>query len=760
MTLQHPQHDLSDNAVRGNLLSTLINAVVSEPVTDSLTTWQPDARHQDAPAAQADLGVRWKLCNDLRVMSQYLRVLRDACRTHFFLQGEPVTCVEGLEWFFPLTQVVPGATQDDLADVHHFVCECKLRGNYASLGQAAFDAHRAIQRPDNRLTQYLLRQHFPGPRKSYELSVCAYMLADPSLTHTRWLEEFPKWRDKGLYYPLALAAIHMPTLGYWVPVQVHHTRVAAAFEDCLHSFRMPKADHEQALEALAEAWADDQTGTAHVLSGILDRLAVIMGVKSNGPPFVLSEALQAFSEKVPAHDLNAEQDGLHACNYAAWHTIKQLVEDTFPPSVLALPLVKPKRDTWGYQKLTLSVQPTEGAPVVAFAERALEHVSPSQGQRHLAHTYSPPHIKECMLHQTSHRIQDVLWRLGEIVTSHHVSKCMLRPLEDPEGSLGMHVNEILGSMGSANWRDQERLDYYLQHTYNLDQSMPNPTLHFLPGTSQILMWRLDIPPKAIIYVGSDADIDPCSESFHQLPKVMVNSKVPHKAVGGISRVAGGASEECARQALRDYARDGLSTNPANTVLVTKAETESESGEKLKHTTPVISTTLAESVASLTLTRPANLTHCKIGQSCAWKEDGIDPRYAEKQVADNGFRYRDWTAVHVGRNGTQQSRLAAHLVQYDQVYTTVMPWYVNQSLAHWVHVTSSLCPESKTLHGETLRQAVESRFMHDTRMLPTENGERVSRSNCEIYKDPTGNVGIAYCVDNGSNLQFICFECRD
>lgn len=757
MTLPHLQHDLSDNAVRGAVLSTLIDAVVTEPVKEKLTAWSPDARHEQSLDDQAGPEIQWKLNNDLRVMSQYLRVLRDASKSHFFLKGEPVTCVEGLEWFSQLTQLHAGTPQDYLADAHAFVSECKARGGYPSLGHAAFDAHRAIRRPDLQLTQYLVHQHFPGPFKNYELRVCCYMLADPSLSHERWLHEFPRWREKGLYYPLALAAVYMPTLAHWVPIQVHHTRVAAALEDCLQALRNPAADHAQPLGDLAAAWADDQTGTAHVFSGILDRLAVLMGVKSNGPNFVLSEALQAFSEKIPTYDFD-EGQSLHASNYEAWHTVKQLIENAFPPSVLTLPLVKPKRDTWGYQNLTLQIQPTGGAPVVAFAERTLEHVSPSRVAHHLAHTYSPPHIKECMLHQTSHRIQDVLWRLGEIMTSHHVAKCMLHPHNDLGAPLGMHINDILGSMGKPGW-DEEHRDLCMAKMQDLDHQMPRSTLHFLPSTSQILLWRLDIPPKAIIYVGSDADVDPYSESFHHLQKIMVNSKVPHKAVGGISRVVGGGGEECARQALRDYARISLATNPANTTLVTKAETESELGEKIKHTMPVTTTTLAESVASLTLTRPTNLTHCKVGQSCAWKEDGIDPRYAEKQVADNGFRYRDWTAIHVGRNGTQQSRLAAHLVQYDQVYTTVMPWYVNQTLAGWVHVTSSLCPESRTLHGDTLRQAVESRFMHDTRMLPAENNERVSRSNCEIYKDASGTIGIAYCADNCSHIHFMCFECK-
>lgn len=771
MTLMNQQYDLSDNSVRGVVLSTLVEAVASEPVSEPVETWVPDALHIEVPTMQSGLGNVWKVSNDLRVMSQYIRVLRDACKTHYFLLGEPPTCVEGLEWFYVLAQPLAPMSDADYTGVQEFLRCCMAKGGIPSIGEAAFQAHRAIQRPDRKITQFLLHQHFPGLARTYEVDVCSCMLARPSLTYQAWLEEFPRWREAGLYYPLVLASIHMPTLGFWVPAQVHHTYVAASFLDCLESLRNPAADHTDLLSQLARAWEADTTGTADVISGILDRLAVLMGVKSNGPNFCLADALRDFSGSIPASDHGDPSADMHAQNYRAWHSIRQRVESAFPPSLLALPLVKPKRDTWGFHRLTLSVQSTGSVPVVAFAERSLEHVTPEQDPQLLAHTYSPPHIKECMLHQTSQRIQEVLWRLGEVATSPHVSLCMLKP-DVALASVGMPHSEqahrklasrmqlgtVLNSMQGSPPQEQEAEECYGAYTRTLDAGMPTPVLHYLPQTARILLWRLDIPPRAILYVGSDPErVDPRSESFYHLDKIMINTKVPHKAVGGISRVSRSTTEECARQAMRNYARTGLSTHPANTVLVTKSETESEVGERIKHTMPVTSTTLAESVASLSLARPTNFNTCLLGKSCSWQENGIDARYAEKQEAENGFRYRDWTAVHVGRSGTQQSRLASHVVQYDQVYTTVMPWFVNHGLTQWVHVTSTLCPDCKTLHGETLRQAVESRFMHDTRMLPCPDGDHISRHNCEIYKDPSGAVGIAYCVDDSQNLQFICFQ---
>lgn len=748
------------------MLAALIQAASEGAPSLDLDAWTADAEHQEPAEVHAAVGSAWKLHNDLRVLSQYCRVLADACRSSPFLLGAPSTCVEGLEWFKGFAQPVAPLSVEELDGLREFLGACMLHRGTATQGEAAFDAHRAIAHPERQLTQFLVEQHFPGPLKQYELDVCAYMLADPKMTYQAWKESFRDWRLEGLLYPLGIAATYMPTLDCWLPQEAHESMVALSFDTCLRSMRDPTQNRLWALMKLEEDWEKDTTGAADVLSGKLDRLAVLMGVKSNGGAYELSEALRYFAETFPTAELGAPASALHQQNYAAWHGLKQAVEETFPPSLLSAPLVRPKRETWGYPRLTLVLDTDGPLTALRFAQTRLQRVGPEDLRASFAHTYQPAHARECTLQQTSLRIQEVLWRLGETVTSPDLALCMLRPdvalaslflspAQQAAARLGqaLTVQGVLDKMEAGSDEVEPLRECYEAYTRALDSSVPEPVAHFLPRPQAALFWRLDTPPRAILCLGGDAE--PLAQSTHHLPKVMVNCKVPHRATGGILRAPADAGVDHVRAALGAFAREGLSTHPANTVLLNQSEAESRN----RQVAPATCTTLAESVACFALTAPDSLTNCQLGGSCAWKEDGIDPRYAEKQHAANGFRYRDWTAVHVSKSGTQQSRLAAHLVCYDCIHTTALPWFTDQGETRWVQMSSTLCPEPRTLQGRSLRHAVESRFLHDVRMLPTEGGRRVSKSNCEIYTDRSGAVGIAYCLDGSDELQFACFECK-
>lgn len=763
--------DLSDNSIRGSVLATFIHAASQAAPPTPLESWTSEVCHPDVAPALSAAGNAWKLHNDMRVMSQYARVLRDACTQNFFLNADPATCVEGLEWFHNFAQTVVPLEGDELQTVTDFLSACMLRNSTKTQGEAAFDAHRSIAKPDRNLTQFLIEHHFPGSHKQYELDVCAYMLARPDLTYNEWQAIFPAWRRLGLYYPLALASVYMSHVQCWLPAEAHDTQVANSLAHCLQSMRSPGADHTEPINQLMRDWNEDDTGASDVISGKLDRLAILMGIKSNGKPFELSRALAKFSKEFPVAELGSPADVMHRQNYLAWQKFKSAVESTFPPSLLSAPLVRPKRETWGYSRLTLSVQTGDPTPVVSFSQYGLEHVKPSETASNMAHTYHPPFVKDCMLHQTSQRIQDALWRLGEITTSPDISACMMRPDlalalldQSPSESIAARmapqhsVPSVLEKM-SGRAESQDMALCYASYTACLDASIPQPTSHSLPAERALLMWRLDVPPRAILYMGSGLDVDPYAQSGHHLDKVLVNCKVPHKNIGGIVRVPRSSMEESLRAAIASFAKDKLSTHAGNTVLLDISEPTPGSGAK-KRVIPATCTTLAESVACFALTRPESLTNCVAGSSSAWQEDGIDPRYAERQLADNGFRYRDWTAMHVGKHGTQQSRIASHLIRYDTLHTTVIPWFLSANDTRWVQISSSLPVEPKTIHGKTLRQAVEARFVHDLRMLPTENNGKTSRSNCEIYTDDNGVVGVAYCPEDSHVFHFMCFECRE
>lgn len=766
--------DLSDNRYRGNMLERLIHEVSLHAPAVPFQSWTSEMSPQSLPMDFTTVADAWKLHNDSRVMSQYCRVLRDACKQNYFLTGAQSTCVEGLEWFHCFSQPVLPLSGLALEHMRDFLEACMLHKGTLTAGQAAFDAHQAIVKPDRHLTQFLIEHHFPGPHKHYELDVCAYMVAMPDMTYNRWQATFPTWRRLGLFFPMALASLFMPTLDCWLPLEAHETPVAISLSACLCALRNPLINHQEHLDLLAQDWARDTTGASDIISGKLDRLAILMGVKSNGNPFELGWALNKFAETFPICEHESPSAEIHSQNYLAWHALKASVEKTFPPSLLAAPLVRPKRDTWGYQKLTLSVSPSEDAVghVVTFAEHTLEHVKASKTCSNLAYTYHPPFIKECSMNQTSQRIQDVLWRLGEIATSPEMSLCMLRPdmalaildlskKNETENQIlaQLDISTVLKNMSE---RDKQKInslkECYLFYTNMVESIIPQPVSLQLPLKQAALFWRLDTPSRAILYTGSEMEVDPHLQSTHHLPKVMINAKFCHRPIGGIIKVQCDSQVDTLRKAICSFGKDGLAVHPANTVLITKNEFCFGNVTKLKSVAPATCTTLAETIACFGLTNPNIISQCNLGLSNSWKEDGIDPRYAEKQLAENGFRFRDWTALHVNQSGTQQSRLACHVAEYDCLHTIAIPWYADNDHVRWVHVSATLPPKPRTLQGKTLRQAVDCRYMHDLRMLPTENNTNISKPNAEIYTDPQGCVGIAYCLDDSPKIHFICFEC--
>jgi hypothetical protein len=657
---------------------------------------------------------------------------------------------------------------------------CSLQAGVSiSRKQAAFEIHRNLACSDRGMTQLLLAYHFPNvDLKEYDVDVCAWMMSQPSLKastgYADWLKAFPVWRQSGLFYPLALAATYMPDLHSWLPSEVHSSHVARAFAGCLQALRDPSLDHVSHLSSLAVAWASDNTGAAHILSGIMDRLAVLMGVKSNGNPhcpdggFTLQHALDAFPTSLG--------DSMHESNFLWWHQARSAIEATFPPSLLCAPLVRPKRASWGHKQLTLEVacHPGQVNPVVVrFVEFELGVVYPSHGgatPMDCIHTYSPCHGKECLAQQTSFRVQDVIWRLGEIMLSPEVASCMMMAPRQAQSRVNPQV--VLDAMCSLfvpfNSTPMEVNPGYLEKMALLDASIPAVLTYEFSQTQTAVMWRVDLPSRGIVYMGSGAEVNPAAESQHHLRKILVNSKSCNaRHVGGIHSSQSRVDEGVLRGCIRTFASLELGDHPSNLILV-KSEDENMGmgycGEKL-FSTPITSTTLAESLACFALCPPSRVTACPLGSSCSWKEGGIDPRYAEKQLGENGFRYRDWVAMHVGKGGTQQSRLASHAIEFDNIHATLIPWVdtENNNEVRWVRVMSSLPVDSRTIVGRTLRQGIESRFLHDLRMLPTPTldgqttNTKVERCNAELYVNGPNQVSIAYAPTGDTRLQFMYFD---
>ena len=90
------------------------------------------------------------------------------------------------------------------------------------------------------------------------------------------------------------------------------------------------------------------------------------------------------------------------------------------------------------------------------------------------------------------------------------------------------------------------------------------------------------------------------------------------------------------------------------------------------------------------------------------------------------------------------------------------------LYSWVSVASTLPTETRVLRHlggktslEQLKRSVESRFMHDSKLLPVRGGsDVVERGNMEIYSDERAQqVLLAYAPSSseGARLEFMSFR---
>lgn len=276
-----------------------------------------------------------------------------------------------------------------------------------------------------------------------------------------------------------------------------------------------------------------------------------------------------------------------------------------------------------------------------------------------------------------------------------------------------------------------------------------------PDTKHVVMWRLDIPRQAIVYTGDGSDVQPNAPSQHHLPKIAFKYTQAGKSpVGGIvDTQAASPTPRSVKDCLKCFAAKELWTHPDNVVLI-------EREEDRRTVMPVTCTTLAESVACLALHDTEALVTANMGESPSWTDQARDPRYAEHQWGINGFRFREWVAVHQDENGIKQSRLAAHCIAFDCVYSQFIPWTIHEKKIVWVKVASTLPVDCKAMNGDTLEEAVRECFLRDAATIPITPGDIVNIKDCEVYTEASGAVGIGYSLRNSRMTHMIIVEPHD
>jgi hypothetical protein len=273
---------------------------------------------------------------------------------------------------------------------------------------------------------------------------------------------------------------------------------------------------------------------------------------------------------------------------------------------------------------------------------------------------------------------------------------------------------------------------------------------------------LDSPAKAILYHGT-ANLNILESKPHLLPKTACADKVNRRTLSGISVLseyvhAHAADLHLATRAIvaqEVITGPEFAQHPHNRVTLSLG---------IKDRRVVTTTTLAESLSYFTGPEPENVKEVELHESLPWSQDRIDDRYAERQLAANGQRYRDWLTVFNDSENLHRSRLASHSVTLTHVFETHFPML--GAGVEYVAVASTIPTETRVLRNlggasrlEVLRRSVENRFMNDSKLLPLRQADdRVDRSSMELYSDTKSQqVMIVYAPRGSKQLELISFR---
>lgn len=707
------------------------------------------------PSPELPYGSVWTLMNHLKVLRQYTDLIASAASgegPHAVpLSASKEACTGGLEWFAPLLEAIPS---------HHPCQERVDQWRQANPGlyshaEAAFHAHQAGE--DMALARLLVHCLNPSARE-YEAEIASNILRSrPS--YDEFHRDFTSWRGNALYHLMCLAARRMPMASHWVPKTLLHE--AGDWQDLLTQFNQSSFCSPARMEGFFHALWDRSPQLNHRICCLLDRLAILARVCSREPSLDFEDSLAPL--KFPA------KGGFEA-QHGVWYSLRRAMESA-PPSLLCPALYPPNRATWGYRHLRLLMR--EDRPYIHTGD--LSWIGKDELSSLKEGAFALPD-----------RLHDIFLRAGEAATSPEVAHLMLHPESLADALAGRRViRESLPNLSDRAFvigemdRPRPADEAYRACVARLASALPATSTLALEAPCQLLAWRVDCPPRVILYRGHAMDLDLGAQAPHLLHKTIHQDKVANRTVSGISLLTEPATDRAAvHDALRACIAEevvaphrAFSDHPHHRALVKPVpmglNNRFSPCEPVPHTT----TTLAEAV-SVFAQPPANLSEVALHGSQPWTEDRVDGRYAERQVGDNGSRFRDWVAVFYDPHDpqpVQRCRLASHEVRAGEVHRTHLPLIGQDGSSSWVSVASSLPVETVMLRRqqartdlEALRRSVDARFMHDGKLLPVRHvGDRVERDGMEIYSDHrAGQVLIAYAPkseDGGRRpIEFISF----
>jgi hypothetical protein len=743
----------TEEQTRRKLCTHLGQSVAQVRVSHS--KWQHTASLTPPSTPELPYGSLWSLVNHIKVMHQYTELLSEAAAgkgPHApLLSGSRGMCVGSLSWFLPLCDEIHSLDTSDY--LRHLDIWRQANPGLFGNDEAAYHVHQSYMVEDRNMTRFLVSLINPHA-KEYEVEIAADMLRARPASFEEFIQEFSGWRSAVLYHPLCLAARNMPRVEQWVPESLVHE--AGDWQELLDEFNHSNFCSSHRLAAICEALADRSPMLNNHICDALDKIAILTRVKSNtalDSPFL--------DDYLPLLQFPKDEKSPYTHCLMTWNRLRQTMETAVPPSLLCPMLNPPSRGAWGYRRLYLTMHETNDTLQIQPSPFTWIDKDSLGG-------------KQLPIACPQDRLYDILSRLGEAATSPEVAHLMLDPKSMHDILAGVGRRE-----GIPDFSDRKyvinKMDGHAPDTSDfvacltkIIQSLPVSTVRDLGAPRQFLAWRIDNPPRAILYRGTEHQIDLASRPPYTLAKTILQDKVPNRTVSGISILNDPTMDS-----------DGIHSSLRACIAEEIVGAHADFASHPHHKTPVRvagktqevlhTTTLAEAVSLFTGPPPEKFSDLRLHESTPWEAEHIDMRYAERQTGDNGSRFRDWATVYRDSDEIQRCRLASHEIRCGKVYETHFPLATNAGHA-WVSVASTLPAETRVLKHlggktglEVLKRSVESRFMHDGKLLPVRNkDDRVERCNMEIYSDEkAGQVMLAYAplAADGErrSIEFMSFQ---
>ena len=682
------------------------------------------------------------MVNQIKVLHQYTELVAEAARGHgphaFALYGGPEACVDGLEWMAPLClPVEPPSALEDYHE-HLAIWRANNPGDFTN-AEAAFHVHQGYVVEDPHMTRLLVSLIMPDA-KEYDRAIAGNILRARPSSFQEFHSDFLGWRDACMYHPVCLAAQNMPRAENWMPQNLLHE--GHDWQELLDEFNQFGFCTGHRLAEVCEKLSDRSPELNNHICGVLDRVAILMRVKSNHVTSIAGEAPPTLDDVLSKLQFQSDPLSPYTHSLKMWGTLKPTLEASLPPSLMCQGMCSFRHDTWSCPTLTLQVT-NETAQTLHI------HSGPLKWEK--KEDCFPIRVGAGL---NPDRFQDIIARMGESASCPEVAHMMLSP-----DTLSMYLsgepNEGLSPLDAQLFNDRSRVLRSMDEGFSGDSPaftnciralvscLPSIRPETFPTPLSILAWRIDCPPRIILYTGESENVDLAATPPHALPKVVIPEKIPKRTVSGISMLSDtGDSMQSLRSCIvQDLVVSGQGFGDHSMHQV------SSRPKQMSFT----STTLAEAITVFACQPPGEHSVLRVGESATWDKDHIDDRYAESQLASNGVRFRDWLTMFKDGNDLHRCRLASHHIKINELFHTHFPVSESEGYA-WVSVASTLPTETRVLRRlggktdlEMLKRSVENRFMNDTKLLPVWHPtDTVQQSHVEIYTDEKAcQVAIVY-----------------